>query len=206
MPRIRDLKPSFFESEQIAQCSPLARLFFQGLWCYADREGRLEDRPMKLKGLILPYDNCNGDELLAELEKSLDPVTNDGLIIRYQVGGRKYIEIPTFGKHQRVHPQEKESDLPARKTRGKNTIKRDSVTIKRDSITTKQRQNSGAQVARRALPSLPSLPSIPSLNSPLTPQGGEGQSSTSPEEKSRRRRDRRTTAEVIRDAMRSNGQ
>lgn len=33
MARARTLKPSFFDSEQVAACSLLARLTFVGLWC-----------------------------------------------------------------------------------------------------------------------------------------------------------------------------
>jgi len=36
----------------------LARLLYPGLWMLADREGRLEDRPLRIKAEILPYDTC----------------------------------------------------------------------------------------------------------------------------------------------------
>ena len=49
MPRARNVKPGFFKNELLAECEPLARILFEGLWCEADREGRLEDRPRRLK-------------------------------------------------------------------------------------------------------------------------------------------------------------
>jgi hypothetical protein len=37
----------------------MVRLLFTGLWCLADREGRLEDRPAEIKAEIFSYDdNC----------------------------------------------------------------------------------------------------------------------------------------------------
>lgn len=70
MPRKRDLKPGFFKNEALAELPPLTRMFFAGLWCWADREGRLEDRPKKLKGEILPYDDFDADAALDELERA----------------------------------------------------------------------------------------------------------------------------------------
>ena len=43
--RTRLLKPGFFMNEELARLPVRARLLFAGLWCLADREGRLEDRP-----------------------------------------------------------------------------------------------------------------------------------------------------------------
>ena len=76
--RARNIKPGFFENEELVEISSYARLLFIGLWCLSDREGRLEDRPKKIKLKILPYDQINCDELLSEL--------NDrGLIKRYSI-------------------------------------------------------------------------------------------------------------------------
>lgn len=103
--RARDIKPGFFKSDQLAECTPWARLVFAGLWMIADREGRLEDRPKRIKAEILPYDNEDMDSLLNELQEN-------ELIIRYQVNGKRYIWIPKFLEHQRPHPNEKASEIP----------------------------------------------------------------------------------------------
>ena len=103
--RARDIKPGFFKSDQLAECSPWARLAFAGLWMLADREGRLEDRPKRIKAEILPYDNEDMDSLLNELQEN-------ELIIRYQVNGKRYVWIPKFLEHQRPHPNEKASEIP----------------------------------------------------------------------------------------------
>ena len=52
MARIRSLKPEFFKDEDLALLPFEARILYSGLWCYADREGRLEDRPKYLKADI----------------------------------------------------------------------------------------------------------------------------------------------------------
>jgi hypothetical protein len=107
MPRSRELKYGFFTDEQVAALTPLARLLFQGLWCLADCDGRLEDRPARIKVQILPYDDCDIDALLQELHDA------DGdFVHRYEVDGRKYIQIRTLKKNQHFHPKEKSAGFP----------------------------------------------------------------------------------------------
>ena len=105
MARARNIKPGFFLNENLAECEPLARLLFAGLWCIADREGRLEDRPKRIKAEILPYDDCDVDKLLNQLAKQ-------GFIIRYEVDDKRYIQISNFLKHQNPHIKEAASTIP----------------------------------------------------------------------------------------------
>ena len=39
MARIRTVKPEFWASEQVMECSPIARLLFIGLWNFCDDAG-----------------------------------------------------------------------------------------------------------------------------------------------------------------------
>ena len=111
MARARNIKPGFFTNGDLADCSPLARLLFIGLWGICDREGRLIDKPRDIKAKTLPYDECDCDTLLWELDKS-------GFIRRYseslQPGGEKVnlIWVPRFVKHQHIHVNEPDSELP----------------------------------------------------------------------------------------------
>lgn len=105
MARIRSIKPEFFTDEDIAKLSPLARLAFEGLWCHSDKAGRLEDRPTRLKVLILPYDDVDFGALINEMAA-------EHFVIRYAVGGRRYLQVRTFGKHQRPRTDEPESEIP----------------------------------------------------------------------------------------------
>ena len=105
-PKSRTLRPQFFTSEQVASVSYSARLCFAGLWCLADREGRLEDKPNQIRIHLFPYDTkLNVDKLLGELQGA-------NLICRYECDGMKVVGIPTFTEHQPLHPHETESKLP----------------------------------------------------------------------------------------------
>jgi len=106
--RARNIKPGFFKNEELAAKDPLARILFQGLWCMADREGRLEDRPARIKAEILPYDACDAESLLASLASGEDP-----FILRYESEGRRFIQIVHFGRHQNPHLKEPKSTIPA---------------------------------------------------------------------------------------------
>jgi hypothetical protein len=101
--RIRTIKPIFFLNDTLAECSPLARLFFIGLWCAADCEGRLEFRPKRLKAEILPFDDVCITELVAELEQK-------GFVITYHGDGSCILQVVTFRKHQRITGSEAEAD------------------------------------------------------------------------------------------------
>lgn len=103
--RSRNIKPGFFRNELLAECDPFARLLFAGLWCIADRSGRLEDRPRRIKAEVLPFDSCDIEALLGQLE-------NHGFIRRYSVNGRQFIEIPKFTAHQNPHMREAPSAIP----------------------------------------------------------------------------------------------
>jgi len=105
MARMRYIKPGFFLNDELAEINPLGRILFEGLWCYADREGKLEDRPKRLKMEILPYDNCDINKYLEELKKR-------EFIIRYSINGNNYIKIKNWNKHQSPHVKEQDSIIP----------------------------------------------------------------------------------------------
>lgn len=104
--RARNIKPGFFKNEDLADCDLSARLLFIGLWCMADREGRLEYRPKRIKAEVLPYDACNVEKLLNQLHLKK-------FIIIYTVTNEKYIQILNFRKHQNCHIKEAASTIPA---------------------------------------------------------------------------------------------
>ena len=116
MARIRTIKPEFFTSESVLSVSPLARLFFVGLWCEADREGRLKWKPKTLKFRYLPSDDVDirdlSDELIAE-----------GMIETYTVNGDEFCSIPNFLSHQVINNREKASELPSRVKHASTRVK-----------------------------------------------------------------------------------
>ena len=113
--RARNIKPGFFLNEKLAECDFKTRLLFIGLWCYADREGRFEWIPKRIEAAIFPYDkNVNVEKCLCNL-MSLHVITMYDHVItlspqtKIKVG---YIE--NFKKHQKPHPHEAQSILPAK--------------------------------------------------------------------------------------------
>lgn len=102
MARARNIKPGFYKNEDLAECSVWARFIFPGLWMLADREGRLEDRPKRIKGELIPFDTVDVEPLLRELEAR-------SFILRYQIEGASYIQISKFKTHQTPHYSEKQS-------------------------------------------------------------------------------------------------
>lgn len=136
--RARSLKPGFFKNEELAELPPLARILFVGLWCMADREGRLEDRPKRIKAEVLPYDSCSVASLLDLLASS-----PERFIVRYSVDDKPYIAIPSFCQHQSPHIKEAESTIPAPCSDGTSTIQ-ESLTPDCGLRTTESRSMSGS--------------------------------------------------------------
>lgn len=106
MARSRNIKPGFFSNDTLAELPALTRLLFIGLWTICDREGRLEDRPRKIKAEALPYDDHDVDAALTALHQS-------GFILRYVSGGVRCIQVVNWAKHQNPHMKEAESSIPA---------------------------------------------------------------------------------------------
>ncbi len=108
MARARNIKPSFFKNEDLGAADPLVGLLFISLWTLADKAGRLEDRPLRIKAETFPYrENININGYLTEL-------VSLGLIERYVTDGKAVISIVNFAKHQTPHSTEKASELPAK--------------------------------------------------------------------------------------------
>lgn len=108
MSRIRSVHPGLWTDEAFVSMSPLARVFFIGLWTEADDKGTFPWSPLKLKMRILPADNADVESLLGEL------VSGDA-VMRYEVDGKEFGAIRNFTKFQRpkkpndIHPCTKEA-------------------------------------------------------------------------------------------------
>jgi len=113
MARSRNIKHKFFLNDDLADLPALCRLLFIGLWCIADREGRLEDKPRRIKTEALPYDDCDIEDLISKLAEA-------NFIKRYTVNEENYIQITTFKKHQNPHKNEIPSVIPAFSIQQKN--------------------------------------------------------------------------------------
>lgn len=93
MARIRSVHPQQWTDDQFVTCSPLARLLALAIRNEADDNGVFEWNPVKLKMRCLPADNCDVAALLDELVASQQ-------VHRYQVAGKPYGLIRSFGRFQ----------------------------------------------------------------------------------------------------------
>jgi hypothetical protein len=138
MARARNIKPGFFKNEVLAELSLGTRLIFIGLWCLADREGRLEDRPKRIKLELLPFDDF-------DVSLALDELEGHGFIHRYTVEGVSIIQVVNFAKHQSPHGTERDSELPDQNgcltvnQRGKNGYITNIEQVGNSSLTVKKR-------------------------------------------------------------------
>jgi len=106
MARARNIKPSLFKNELLGVADPMLTILFTSLWCLADKAGRLEDRPLRIKAETFPYrENVDINGYLTELSRL-------GFIYRYIVGDLALIQIINFEKHQNPHHTEKDSVYP----------------------------------------------------------------------------------------------
>lgn len=95
MARIRTIKPEFWTDEAVGEVSPNARLLFIGTWSFADDHGGIDRSAKQLKAQVFPYDSIDCEPLVQEL-------LGVGLLVEYEVSGKKYLHIKGFAQHQKV--------------------------------------------------------------------------------------------------------
>ncbi|HET9189828.1 MAG TPA: hypothetical protein VFN69_04570 [Rudaea sp.] len=105
MSRARNIKPGFFKNEDLVELPFEYRLLYIGLWTLADREGRLEDRPKRIRMEVFPGDEVN-------IEAGMSALHSAGFVHRYKVDGVAYVSIPAWKKHQNPHCREAASRIP----------------------------------------------------------------------------------------------
>ena len=114
MARIRTIKPEFWTSEQVVECSVNARLLFIGLWNFCDDAGRIEDSPRQIKMKIFPGDDFTTDDIHGMLTE----LSVNGLIIRYAAENRAFIQV-TGWHHQKINrPNPSKIPPPPKNTHG----------------------------------------------------------------------------------------
>lgn len=108
MARIRSIHPDACDSEKLAGLSADAERLFWRLQTHCDDEGRCEDNTRLIWARCMPlvdrWDATKVDRCLMEMAEA-------GLLIRYSVGGRSYLQVEQWERFQ--HPQKpKPSELP----------------------------------------------------------------------------------------------
>ena len=113
MARIRTIKPSFFQSDDVSALPMRARLTWIGLWTHCDDQGRTKDHARLIKAAIWPLDNVS----LADIEEDLITLADHGRIVRYEVGGQRYLAIVNWHAHQTINrPSKSSTPGPPEKT------------------------------------------------------------------------------------------
>jgi len=137
MARSRNIKPGFFKNYDLADAGPHVQLLFAGLWCLADREGRLEDKPRFIKAELFPYYDFDVNGGLTELERLK-------FICRYLADDLAVIQVLNFKKHQSPHKTEKAAVLPSIELVTKeNNLKTNSYIYNGDSTVNPPLDNDG---------------------------------------------------------------
>lgn len=101
--RIRSIKPEFWRSEDINALSIEDRLLFIGLWSYVDDNGVGRDAESCIAADLFAGDLFrNSRETFARLSRGLQHLADAGLIVRYEVDGKRYLAVVTWEKHQKI--------------------------------------------------------------------------------------------------------
>lgn len=104
MPRIRSIHPDICDDEVLAAVTAYAERTFLRLWTHLDDKGRGPDNPKLLKGKLYPlHDDVTSDRV----ERDLSELAACGLLIRYEVEGRRYLcaKPAAWAKYQKPqHP------------------------------------------------------------------------------------------------------
>lgn len=116
MARIRNIKPDVFKDEDLAELPIAFRWLFVGLWGLADARGILDYSPKRVMIEVLPFDGIPWAEVEAmvrilEGKKQATPIqgtsgTGKPYLQRYEVGGRQFLRVLRFNRHQRPSKEE----------------------------------------------------------------------------------------------------
>lgn len=109
MSRMRMVKPEFCVSEQLAECSPNARLTFVLMWMFCDDQGIHPAKPRALKGEIFPLDE---GITAKQVEAWVGELIAVGLLREYEVGSDVYWIVTGWSKHQRIDKPSKKHPPP----------------------------------------------------------------------------------------------
>src|SRR5690606_29215863 len=92
--RIRSIKPEFWRSDDIAGLAVEDRLLFIGLWSYVDDNGVGPDRLALIAADLFAADLERAPrETFARVSRGLSNLSEAGLIVRYEVQNRAFLEV-----------------------------------------------------------------------------------------------------------------
>lgn len=155
MARIRTIKPSFFESEDVAVLPFRARLLWIGLWTHCDDQGRTKDNTKLIKARIWPLDQVS----LRDIEEDLQILADHGRITRYQAGGQAYLAITNWGEHQNINRPTASKIPPPPNALTENSVS-PHVTVTEGSLGEGKGKEGKGRDAREGMSPQPPAPSV----------------------------------------------
>jgi hypothetical protein len=108
--RIRTIKHEIWDDHAVGDVSLEARFLFVALITQADDDGRLPGSPKWIDSQVFPYDE---DSRIGDIREWIAELDGVDLVIAYEVGGKRYIQIRNWTKHQSIDKRYyAESKLP----------------------------------------------------------------------------------------------
>lgn len=100
MPRIRTIKPEFWDSPSTASASLRVRLLFIAMWNWADDHGRGTANASQVLSFAFPND-AELPSLVAEAPRIYTEISGSFGVVFYEVDGRRFYAIPSWNDHQK---------------------------------------------------------------------------------------------------------
>lgn len=128
MGRIRSIKPEFPQSESVGRLSREARLLFLQLFTIVDDEGRTRGHTKLIAATLYPYDDdvmrpmedydrttiglpesssSPPEPYKTPIESWLQELEREKMIVRYDNGGTRYIQVAKWKEHQQIQKPSK---------------------------------------------------------------------------------------------------
>lgn len=107
----RIIKESICTSENIDNLTPEEEVFFYRLLVCCDDYGRTDARPQILRAKCFPLRVDKVKE--KDIEKWLNSLAKQQLIILYTVEGKPYLQVTTWDKHQQIRAKHSKHPAPS---------------------------------------------------------------------------------------------
>lgn len=104
----RIIKESIRTSDSINRLKPIEEILFYRLIVSCDDYGRFDGRPAIIKGTCFPLK----DITVKDIEKALFNLSTVGMIIRYEVDGKPYLQLTNWEKNQTIRAKKSKYPEP----------------------------------------------------------------------------------------------
>jgi hypothetical protein len=159
MARIRTIKPEFWTSTQILECSPIARLLFIGLWNFCDDGGNHVASVKTIKAEIFPGDDIS----LSNVQELIDELSSNDLVVYYSNENKDFLHV-TGWHHQKIDkPSYKHPPYKAEKSKAVRRTIVDQSPAEGNGMEGKGKEGIGENPLSSKPDDVPGVPSEPTL-------------------------------------------